>query len=227
MSTVSVAPAPLQKPVLRGVSHQIFFFVALVAGVFLVMAANGTAAKVGCALYATSLSTLLGVSALYHRPTWSLRARARMRRLDHSAIFLLIAGTYTPMALTLPEPMAKTMLLVAWTGGLVGVLRALFWVHAPKWLVAVLALAMGWIALLYLPTVGRLAGTPVLVWMGLGGVLYSLGALAYAFRRPDPWPRWFGYHEIFHAFVVAAAVCHFVAVVLALPAMRVGPSLLG
>lgn len=223
---MSTLTAPLPKPVLRGVSHQIFFFVALVAGAGLVLAANGTAAKLGCGIYATSLATLLGVSALYHRPTWSLRARARMRRLDHSAIFLLIAGTYTPMALTLPEPMAKTMLLVAWAGGLLGVLRALFWVHAPKWLVAVLALAMGWVALLYLPTVGRLAGTPVLLWMGLGGVLYSLGALTYAFRRPDPWPRWFGYHEVFHAFVVAAAVCHFVAVVLALPAMRVGSSLL-
>lgn len=221
MSALTAAPLPLPKPLLRGVSHQVFFFVALVAGGLLVGAAHGVAAKVGCAIYAVSLATLLGVSALYHRPTWSLRARVRMRRLDHSAIFVLIAGTYTPMALTLPDELSKTMLLVAWVGGALGVLRALFWVHAPKWLVAVLALAMGWVALLYLPTVGRIAGTPVLVFMGIGGVLYSLGALAYAFRKPDPWPRVFGYHEVFHAFVVAAAVCHFVAVVLALPSMRV------
>lgn len=214
------APLPLSKPLLRGVSHQVFFFVSLVAGAVLVLAAPNPDARVGCAIYAASLAMLLGTSALYHRPTWSLRARARMRRLDHSAIFVLIAGTYTPLALTLPPDTARVMLTVAWVGAAIGVARALFWINAPKWLVAVLALAMGWLALLYLPTVGRVAGTPVLVWMGAGGVLYSLGALTYALKRPDPWPRVFGYHEVFHAFVVAAAVCHFVAVVLALPAMR-------
>ena len=167
-----------------------------------------------------SLANLLGTSALYHRPTWSLRARARMRRLDHSAIFVLIAGTYTPLALTLPSETARTMLTVAWVGAVIGVARALFWINAPKWVVAVLALTMGWLALLYLPTVGKVAGAPVLWWMGAGGVLYSLGALAYAFRKPDPWPRVFGYHEVFHALVLAAAVCHFVAIVLALPAIR-------
>ncbi len=214
------APLPLTKPLLRGVSHLIFFFVSLVAGVLLVVAAPNAAARVGCAIYAASLAMLLGTSALYHRPTWSLRARARMRRLDHSAIFVLIAGTYTPLALTLPPETVRVMLTVAWVGAALGVARALFWINAPKWLVAVLALAMGWLALLYLPTIGRIAGTSVLALMGAGGVLYSLGALTYALKRPDPWPRVFGYHEVFHAFVVAAAVCHFVAVVLALPAMR-------
>lgn len=214
------APVPVGKPLLRGVSHQVFFFVSLVAGALLVLAAPNADARVGCAIYSASLAMLLGTSALYHRPTWSLRARARMRRLDHSAIFVLIAGTYTPLALTLPPDTARVMLTVAWVGAAIGVARALFWINAPKWLVAVLALAMGWLALLYLPTVGRVAGTPVLVWMGAGGVLYSLGALTYALKRPDPWPRVFGYHEVFHAFVVAAAVCHFVAVALALPAMR-------
>ncbi|MBL8923428.1 MAG: hemolysin III family protein [Myxococcaceae bacterium] len=214
------APLPLPKPLLRGVSHQVFFFVSLAAGTLLVLAAPNTDARVGCAIYSASLAMLLGTSALYHRPTWSLRARARMRRLDHSAIFVLIAGTYTPLALTLPPDTARVMLTVAWVGAALGVARALFWINAPKWLVAVLALAMGWLALLYLPTIGRVAGTPVLAWMGAGGVLYSLGALTYALKRPDPWPRVFGYHEVFHAFVVAAAVCHFVAVALALPAMR-------
>jgi hemolysin III len=219
-STMTSAPVPVGKPLLRGVSHQVFFFVSLVAGALLVLAAPNADARVGCAIYSASLAMLLGTSALYHRPTWSLRARARMRRLDHSAIFVLIAGTYTPLALTLPPDTARVMLTVAWVGAAIGVARALFWINAPKWLVAVLALAMGWLALLYLPTVGRVAGTPVLVWMGAGGVLYSLGALTYALKRPDPWPRVFGYHEVFHAFVVAAAVCHFVAVALALPAMR-------
>lgn len=217
---MTTAPLPLEKPLLRGVSHLIFFFVSLVAGAILVLSAPNAEARVGCAIYSASLAMLLGTSALYHRPTWSLRARARMRRLDHSAIFVLIAGTYTPLALTLPSETVRTMLTVAWVGAALGVARALFWINAPKWLVAVLALAMGWLAVLYLPTIGRIAGTSVLVLMGAGGVLYSLGALTYALKRPDPWPRVFGYHEVFHAFVVAAAVCHFVAVVLALPAMR-------
>ena len=215
----STMPAAPVKPLMRGVLHEIAFFVALVAGAVLVIAAPGSTAKIACAVYATSLATLLGVSALYHRPTWSDRARARMRRLDHSAIFVLIAGTYTPLALTLPSPAAKTMLTVAWAGAALGVLRALFWVRAPKWLVAMLALAMGWLAVLYLPSVHTATSTPVIVWMGLGGALYSLGALSYAFRRPNPWPRVFGYHEVFHALVVAAAVCHFVSVSLALPAI--------
>ncbi|MDP3498928.1 MAG: hemolysin III family protein [Myxococcales bacterium] len=217
--TTSTPPAPV-KPMLRGVSHQVGFFIALLAGAALVFSATGTAAKLVCAIYAVSLANLLGTSALYHRPTWSLRARARMRRLDHSAIFVLIAGTYTPLALTLPSETARTMLTVAWVGAAIGVARALFWINAPKWVVAVLALTMGWLALLYLPTVGQVAGAPVLWWMGAGGVLYSLGALAYAFRKPDPWPRVFGYHEVFHALVLAAAVCHFVAIVTALPAIR-------
>jgi len=219
VTMTSTPPAPL-KPMLRGVSHQVAFFIALIAGAALVVAATGTAAKLGCAIYAVSLANLLGTSALYHRPTWSVAARARMRRLDHSAIFVLIAGTYTPLALTLPPETGRTMLTVAWVGAVIGVARALFWIDAPKWVVAVLALTIGWLALLYLPTVGRLAGAPVLWWMAAGGVLYSLGALAYAFRRPDPWPRVFGYHEVFHALVLAAAVCHFVAIVIALPALR-------
>jgi hemolysin III len=215
---VAVAPPP-PKPLLRGVFHQVGFFVALVAGVALVLQAQGTSVKLACAAYAASLALLLGTSALYHRPTWSPRARARMRRADHSAIFVLIAGTYTPMAMVLPAASARTMLMVAWTGALLGVVRAVLWVNAPKWFVAVLALAMGWIALLYLPTIGSITGPAVLVWMGLGGVLYSIGAVIYAVRRPNPWPKTFGYHEIFHTLIIVAAACHFVSVVAALPYM--------
>ena len=211
VTMTSTPPAPV-KPMLRGVSHQVAFFIALIAGAALFVAATGTAAKVACAIYAVSVANLLGTSALYHRPTWSLRARARMRRLDHSAIFVLIAGTYTPLALTLPSETARTMLSVAWIGAVIGVLRALFWINAPKWVVAVLALTMGWLAMLYLPTVGRVAGASVLWWMAAGGVLYSLGALAYAFRKPDPWPRVFGYHEVFHALVIAAGMIFYVAI---------------
>ncbi len=216
---MSHAIAVADKPLMRGVLHQVGFFVALAAGALLTAAAPGAAAKVACAVYGLSLSAMLGVSALYHRPTWGPAARQRMRRLDHSAIFVLIAGTYTPLALTLPSHSARVMLAVAWTGAAIGVTRALFWIRAPKWLVAVLAVAMGWLSVLYLPGIAAAAGTAVLVWVVAGGVLYSLGALAYALKRPNPWPKVFGYHEVFHALVVLAAVCHFVAVVSALKAM--------
>jgi hemolysin III len=200
------------KPLLRGVFHEVGFFIALIAGAILVLAASGTGAKLACGVYGLSLATLLGVSTLYHRVNWSAEARQRMRRLDHSAIFVLIAGTYTPLAVTL-EPEAKhRMLTVAWAGALLGVVRALLWVKAPKWLVAALALAMGWLAVMYALPLQRVVGTAVVVWMGVGGVLYSLGALIYALKRPDPWPRVLGYHEVFHALVIAAAIAHYIAI---------------
>ncbi len=207
------------KPLLRGVSHQIAFVVTLVAGIVLVLRAPNPTARISTAIYIASVATLFGISALYHRPTWSVIARARMRRLDHSAIFVLIAGTYTPMALTLPAASANRMLTVAWIGAVLGILRALFWVKAPKWLVAALALAMGWLAILYFPAIRDVTSTWVVIWMVAGGLAYSIGAVIYAVRRPDPWPRTFGYHEIFHALVIVGAACHFAAVVTALPAI--------
>jgi hemolysin III len=218
IATVRAARAKtLVKPSLRGVSHQIGFIVMLFAGGWLVQAAVSPTAKVVCAVYAISVATLLGISALYHRPTWSVVARARMRRLDHSAIFVLIAGTYTPLALTLPKATAHTMLSVAWAGGIAGVLRALFWIKAPKWIVAVLAVGMGWLAILYFPAIRLVAGNAVVVYLLAGGVAYSIGAVVYALRRPDPWQRHFGYHEIFHALVLTGIACHFRAMCIALP----------
>jgi len=214
------ASADRPKPTLRGVSHQIAFFVTLLAGALLVWRAPNVAARWSTAVYVATVAALFGISAVYHRPTWSVPARARMRRLDHSAIFLLIAGTYTPMALTLPAESANRMLAVAWIGGGLGIARALFWVNAPKWLVAALALAMGWLAILYFPAIARVTSTWVVVYMLAGGIAYSIGAVIYALRRPDPWPRTFGYHEIFHALVIVGAACHFAAVVTALPAIR-------
>lgn len=218
-TTHGAAPPPRVKPSLRGVSHQVAFGVTLVAGMFLVLRAPNVTARISTAIYIASVATLFGISALYHRPTWSVIARARMRRFDHSAIFVLIAGTYTPMALTLPAASANRMLTVAWIGAALGIVRALFWVKAPKWLVAALALAMGWLAILYFPAIREVTSTWVVIWMVAGGVAYSIGAVIYAMRRPDPWPRTFGYHEIFHALVIVGAACHFAAVVTALPAI--------
>ncbi len=207
------------KPLLRGVIHELALGVATSAGVLLVAAARGLPAKVACGVYSASLAAMLGISALYHRPTWPERARSWLRRVDHSAIFVLIAGTYTPLALTLPTPVARQMLVVAWAGALLGVLRALLFPRARRWVVALLALALGWASAAYLPAVHAMTGRWVTALLAAGGALYSLGALAYAFRRPDPWPRVFGYHEIFHALVVFGAGCHFAAIAAALPAV--------
>jgi hemolysin III len=221
MRNMSIAPdvraKARVKPSLRGVSHQVGFVAMLFAGTWLIHAAASSTAKIVCAVYAISVATLLGVSALYHRPTWSVVARARMRRLDHSAIFVLIAGTYTPLAFTLPLATAHTMLAVAWAGGIAGVARALFWIDAPKWIVAVLAVGMGWLALLYFPAIRLVTGNAVLTYLVVGGVAYSVGAVIYALRRPDPWPRHFGYHELFHGLVLIGIACHFRAVCIALP----------
>ena len=219
MTTIAAAVPPRPKPLLRGVIHELAFGLAASAGVLLVAAARGSAAKLGCALYAASLAGLLGISALYHRPMWPDRIRVWLRRVDHAAIFVLIAGTYTPLALTLPAPLGRHMLILAWSGAALGVARAAFWPRAPRWIAAGLALLVGWISIAYLPAVHAATAPGVTVLLAVGGGLYSLGALAYALRRPDPWPRVFGYHEIFHALVVLAASCHFAAIAAALPVL--------
>lgn len=198
------------KPKLRGVSHGLGFCVALVSGVWLVITARGSTVKTACAVYAASLCMLLGTSAVYHLVTWQDPVvRQRMKQLDHSAIFVLIAGTYTPLALTLDARSAFAMLAVAWGGAALGISKALFWVQGPRWIVATLAVAVGWLAVLYGGQLLGSLGLVHMIWLGIGGVFYSVGALIYALKRPDPWPKFFGYHEVFHLMVVAGAVCHF------------------
>lgn len=218
MASLAPAEAPI-KPRLRGVSHGVAFFLAALAGIALVVAATGSTAKLACALYSASLCNLLGTSALYHLITWKPQARQRMRRLDHSAIFVLIAGTYTPLAITLDPQSAFRMLAVAWTCAALGVLKALLWVHGPKWIVALLAVGAGWVSVLYFGALTHTIGLIPVVLMVVGGVVYSLGALVYALKRPVLWAATFGYHELFHALVIAAAVIHFVAVSSSLGAM--------
>ena len=208
------------KPRLRGVSHFWAFFVALAAGAVLVATAPNGRATLAAAIYAGSLATLFGVSALYHRVNWRPAARRWMRRLDHSAIYVLIAGTVTPFALlVMSGPFATALLIAVWAGAAAGIVVELFWVDAPKWATAIVYLSVGWIGALGFPAIVVNAGIGAGVLIAIGGVLYTAGAVVYARQRPDPNPAVFGYHEIFHVLVIAAAVAHFTAVAIyALPA---------
>jgi hemolysin III len=201
------------KPRLRGVLHQYAFFFAVVLGAALVLAAEGGRERLAAGVYALGLSLLLGTSALYHRIEWPTpRMHAWVRRLDHSMIFVSIAATATPIALVaLEPPLATVLLAVAWSGALGGVALAMLWPGAPKWVSAVAYVAVGWSGALATPS---LAGYAVVafVLIAVGGVLYTAGAVVYATERPDPSPLVFGYHEVFHALVVAAAALHFAAI---------------
>ncbi len=201
-----LAPMPL-KPRLRGVLHQWACACSLPLGVALVIAAETARARIALSVYALSLIGLFGASALYHRINWrSMTARDWMRRLDHSMIFVLIAGSYTPFAvLVLHGPLAIIILVAVWAGALLGLAFNLLWSDAPNWLHATLYVSVGWIAVAALPQLGGAIGLAGMTLLGLGGVLYTLGAVVYAVRRPDPVPAVFGYHEIFHTLVIAAA----------------------
>jgi hemolysin III len=203
------------KPRLRGVSHQYAFYVAIAAGAALVVLARGAEARVAVAVYALSLCAMFGASALYHRIDWQPRASVWLRRLDHSMIYVLVAGTYTPFALLVLEPaLGWTLLAIVWLGAVGGVAISLVWIDAPRWLSAVLYVALGWIGVMALPQLWDRVGAMAVALLATGGVLYTVGALVYARRRPDPAPRIFGYHEVFHALVIAAAVSQFAAVAL-------------
>lgn len=209
------------KPRLRGVLHQWAFFAALVAGAALVWAAPDGRATIAAAIYAGSLVALLGTSALYHRVDWKRpRARAWMRRLDHSMIFLLIAGTVTPFALlVMSDPFATALLIAVWAGAAAGIVVELIWVEAPKWVAVIVYLAVGWIGALGFPAILVEAGIGAAALIAAGGVMYTAGAIVYARQSPDPRPAVFGYHEIFHLFVIVAAIAHFAAIAIyALPA---------
>jgi hemolysin III len=199
-------------PILRGVSHFWAFWCALAATIPLVALAPSGAARGAALVYGTGMCVLFAGSALFHRLRCGPRLRSLLCRIDHSAIFVFIAASYTPVALlVLDGPTGWTLLAAAWAGALAGVALSLAWIGAPRVLFAGTYVALGWIALLALPQlVARLPVAP-LALMGAGGLLYTIGAVVYATRRPDPWPRVFGFHEVFHALVIAAAAMHFVA----------------
>jgi hemolysin III len=204
----------LVKPRLRGVSHQWAFFAFLAFGVALVAAAPDGRATVATAVYAASVVGLFGTSALYHRVTWaSAAARRWMRRLDHSMIFVLIAGSYTPFALLVMHGTLATVILVTvWAGAGAGIVLKLVWLDAPKWLIALAYVLLGWVALAAFPQLAHGLGPVGTALVAAGGVLYTLGAVVYARTRPDPVPEVFGYHEVFHALVIIAAALQYAVV---------------
>ena len=170
-----------------------------------------------CLIYSFTVCALFGTSALYHRRVWSPRGYQVMRRLDHSMIFIFIAGTYTPFCVLLLTPgMATLLLAVVWGGAVLGVGMKLVWPHAPRWLSAPLYIALGWVAVIVLPDILHRGGVTALVLLLVGGAAYSVGAVFYALRRPNPWPTVFGHHEFFHACTLVAAICHHIAIYFAL-----------
>jgi hemolysin III len=202
------------KPTWRGWIHAGLFPFAIVAGIVLVSVADGTAAKWAAAVFATSSLLLFGNSALYHRFDWAPRTKVILKRIDHANIFLLIAGTYTPLAvLALPPAQGTLLLVLVWSGALLGIGFRVFWISAPRWLYVPLYLLLGWAAVMYLAPLLEASAT-MMVLVLVGGLCYTVGAIVYGFKRPNPVPGVFGFHEIFHALTAVAFVCHWTAALL-------------
>ena len=216
------------KPKLRGWLHLGIAPLTLAGGIVLIALSPNNVTRVGSALFTGTAVILFTVSAIYHRGTWSPRVWAFLRRFDHSNIFLLIAGSYTPFSLLLLEGTERVVLLsVVWSGAVLGVLFRVFWAGAPRWLYLPIYLSLGWAAVFFIPSFAHGAqdlgvgiGTAVLVLVLVGGGLYTIGGLVYGLQRPDPWPSWFGFHEIFHTFTILAFVSHYIGVSLATYSLR-------
>ncbi len=205
-------PASPVRPRLRGKLHQVGFVVACAVGAAFVSVVDGRR-LVAAAVFAAAVVTMLGASALYHRVTWSPRARLRMRQLDHAGIYLLIAGTYTSVGLlALHGSLQRVVLGVVWGGAGAAILAKLCWVAAPKWLSVVVGVALGWVGIVAMPELVRTVGPTGVALLGAGGLAYTAGALVYARRKPDPLPEVFGYHEMFHALTLVALSCQYVAI---------------
>ena len=216
------------KPKLRGWLHAATAPLTLAAGIVLIVLSPTAPTRVGSAVYGVSALLLFTVSAVYHRGRWSPRVQGVLQRFDHANIFVLIAGSYTPFTLLLLHGQDRVvMLTVVWLGAAAGGLFRIFWVGAPRWLNTAIYLGLGWAAVFYFPSyirgsqqLGVGIGTAVLVLLIVGGALYTLGGIVYGFKRPDPWPAWFGFHEVFHTFTILAFVTHYVGVSLATYSLR-------
>lgn len=211
-ASFSTVPAP-SRPLLRGVLHQAAFAVSLVVGTLLIVGAAGDRRHVAAAVFAGSVAFCFGVSALYHRVTWTPNLRLWMRRVDHAGVYLLIAGTYTPVCLlVLNGAWRMVVLVIVYAGAAAAVALKFAWVDAPRWLAAVLGLALGWTAVAILPQLASRLNPAAVALLGVGGLAYTAGAVIYVRRRPDPLPRVFGYHELFHALTIIAVSCQYVAI---------------
>ncbi|MCW2780257.1 MAG: Hly-III family protein [Marmoricola sp.] len=208
------------KPRLRGWQHAVASPLALVAGIVLVCLSPTASTRIGSALFAATALLLFTVSAVYHRGTWSPRTWAFLRRWDHANIFLLIAGSYTPFTLILLHGGERVaMLSIAWGGAVLGLLFRIFWIGAPRWLYVPIYVALGWAAIFFAPGFAS-GGGAVIALIAVGGGLYTIGGLVYGFKRPNPFPKVFGFHEVFHTLTVAAFVCHYTAASLATYKLR-------
>ncbi|WP_370894370.1 hemolysin III family protein [Janibacter sp. GXQ6167] len=204
------------KPHLRGWLHAVMAPLALIGGIVLIGLAPTQGGRIAAMVFTITAGLLFTVSALYHRGKWSPRADGVLRRLDHANIFLIIAGSYTPFALLLPRSEAITLLVIVWTGAIGGVLFRVLWLGAPRWLYVPIYLALGWVAVFYIKPLLTHGGWTIMAFVIAGGLFYSLGALVYGLKKPNPSPRWFGFHEIFHTFTILAFTSHFIAAALAL-----------
>lgn len=212
------------KPTWRGWIHAVTFPITIVAGIVLIVLAEGTSAKWASAVFVLTSMLLFGNSALYHRFDWKPRTKILLKRIDHANIFLLIAGTYTPLSvLALPPEKGVILLALVWGGALLGIAFRVFWIGAPRWLYVPLYLLLGWAAVMYLGDLLE-ASVAMMVLVIVGGLLYTVGAIVYALKRPNPWPGHFGFHEIFHVCTVLAFMCHWAATLLIAidPAYTVG-----
>jgi hemolysin III len=213
MSASSPVEPALVKPMLRGVLHQIGFSVSLVIGTLLIVGAGGAAEHVASAVFAGSVALCFGLSALYHRVNWRPRVRLWMRRADHAGIYLLIAGTYTPVCLlALGGTWGLVVLSLIWLAAATAIIFKFTWVGAPKWLAAVIGIALGWAGVALLPQLATRMHPAAIALIAVGGVAYTVGAVIYALRRPDPVPTVFGYHEVFHALTIVGVACQYVAI---------------
>jgi hemolysin III len=210
---VGQAPLASRRPLLRGVLHQVAFFVALVVAPLLILGADGGRRRAAATIFAASVAACFGASALYHRITWAPHMRLWMRRVDHAGVYLLIGGTYTPVALlVLRGAWRPAILTIVWAGALAAIVLKLVWVAAPKWLAAAIGIALGWIAVVLLPQLVVRLNPAAVILLVTGGLAYTAGAVVYARRRPDPVPAVFGYHELFHALTLVAVACQYVAI---------------
>ncbi|MFE2521091.1 PAQR family membrane homeostasis protein TrhA [Streptomyces mirabilis] len=212
-SPAALSPSHPVKPKLRGWLHLGMFPAVLISGLVLTALASSTRARIACGIFVLTACLLFGVSALYHRGNWSPRMDGVLRRLDHANIFLIIAGTYTPLTmLLLPGAKGQWLLWSIWAAAAAGITFRVFWVGAPRWLYTPCYIAMGWAAVFFLPDFMRTGGIAVLVLVIVGGLLYSAGGVIYGIKRPNPSPRWFGFHEVFHSLTLAAFVVHYVGI---------------